>query len=62
MSPDTFTQDHFMKIEWLFANVRVVRSPDRGERDIFGIIFSFFWPIQVTFVVGEPLCDGEILS
>ena len=28
--PNNFTQDHFLKIEWLVANW----SPDRAQRDI----------------------------
>ena len=31
-----------MKIEWLVADVTPVRSPDRAERDILGIIFGRF--------------------
>ena len=48
-----------MKIEWLVADVIAVGSLDRAERAIlvgdFGSA-AFFWPIQVIFVVGEPLC------
>ena len=50
-----------MKIEWMVTDVTAVRSPDRAERAILGVIlagrFFDFWPIQATFVVGEPLCD-----
>ena len=46
-----------MIIEWLLADVTPVRSPDRAERDILGMILGVFWPIQVVFVTGEPLCD-----
>ena len=35
-----------MKIEWLVANVTPVRSPDRAERELFGIILEMLWPIQ----------------
>ena len=56
MSPDNFTQDHFLKIEWLFVNITAVEFPDRGERAILGMVLSFFWPIQATFVAVEPLC------
>ena len=54
MSPDNFTQDQFVKKEWLFANVTIVGSPDRGERDTyFQDDFKDFWLIQATFVVGR---------
>ena len=43
LGPDNFIQDHLVKIEWLFANVTVVESPDRGERDILEMILSIFW-------------------
>ena len=45
-----------MKTEWLVTNV-AVGSPDRAERDILKMILDVFWPIQATFVVGEPFCD-----
>ena len=57
MSLDGFTQGHLMKKEWLVSDVTVVRSPDRVERAILGVILArFFLPIQAAFVVGEPLC------
>ena len=60
MSTNNFTQDQFLKIEWLVADVTTVGSPDRAGRDInFGGDFGCFSPIQVVFVVGEPLCDTE---
>ena len=34
-------------------------SPDREKRDILGMILDLFWPIKVTFVVGEPLWNVE---
>ena len=48
-----------MKIEWLVANVRAVGSLDTPERVILegDRGWVFFFPIQVIFVVGEPLCD-----
>ena len=49
-----------MKSEWLVANVLSVGSPDRAERDILGVILGVFWPVQATFVGGEPLCDVGI--
>ena len=55
MSPNTLTQGHLIKIEWLFADVTFVGSHDRGERANLGMILSVFWPIQAAFVVGEPL-------
>ena len=55
MSPNTFIQDQVLKIEWLFADVTPVGSPDRAERDILEMILDIFWPIQVAYVVREPL-------
>ena len=50
-----------MKIEWLVTDVTAVRSPDRAECYILGMIFDIVWPIQATAVVGEPFClVGEI--
>ena len=48
--------------EWLVTDVTVVGSPDRRERDILGMIWCVFWPIQATFVVREPLCYVGIPS
>ena len=31
-----------MRIEWLFANVTLVRSPYRGKRAILGMVLSVF--------------------
>ena len=47
-----------MKIEWLVADVTAVGSLDRAERAILRRIVASrdFLPIQVLFVVGEPLC------
>ena len=49
-----------MKIEWLVADVIAVRSPDRAEGAILGVILDIFWPIQATIVIREPLCDIRI--
>ena len=38
MSPDDFTQDHLMKIEWLVTDVTAVGDPDRAKRAILGVI------------------------
>ena len=46
-----------MKIEWLVTDVTVVGSSARARHDMFSDDFGFFWTIQATFVVGEPLCD-----
>ena len=51
-----------MKIGWLFSDVTAAGPPDRAERDIFGMFLGVFWPIQATFVVGEPLSDVGIPS
>ena len=51
-----------MKIEWLDADVPLVESPARAERDILGNILGVLWPIQDAFVIREPLCDVEIPS
>ena len=39
-------------IEWLVADVTVAGSLNRAERDILGMIFDVFQPIQAAFVVG----------
>ena len=59
LSSNNFTQGHLLKTEWLISDVMAVGSPDRTKRAILGMIFArcFFWSIQATFVVGEPLCD-----
>ena len=47
-----------MKIKWFVTNVTPVRSPDRAERAIMGMILAvFFWPIQAVFVDEEPIYD-----
>ena len=46
-----------MKIVGSVANATPVVSPDRAERDIYGVIIDVFWPIQDALVVEEPLCD-----
>ena len=51
-----------MKIEWLVADVISVRSPDRAEHDILGVMLDVFWPTQAAFVAREPLCDLGIPS
>ena len=53
-----------MKTEWLVANVTAVGSIDRAERAILGVFMTdrVFWPIQVIFVAGEPLCGVETPS
>ena len=47
-----------MKIEWLVADVTAIGSSGRAEHAILGGVCGWvcFWPIQVIFVVGEPLC------
>ena len=44
-----------MKIEWLVANIIAIRSPDRAERDILGVILGIFGPAQAAIVVREQL-------
>ena len=53
-----------MKIEWLDTDVTAVRSPDRAECAILGVILAgrLFLPIQAVFVAGEPLSDVGTLS
>ena len=46
-----------MTLEWLFADVTPVGSPDRAERAVSGMISGVFWPFQAIFVTGKPLCD-----
>ena len=57
MSLNNFTQDIFLKRKCLFADVISVKSSDRAEHGISGVVLGIFWPIQVIFVAGEPLCD-----
>ena len=40
MTSSKFTEGHLVKIEWLVANVTAVRSLDRAERDILGVIIA----------------------
>ena len=48
-----------MKKVWLVTNVTVVRSPDKAERAVLGVILAgHLWPIQAAFVVGKPLYDA----
>ena len=56
-----FTQGHFMKIELLVANVTAVRSPDRAECAILGVVLAGRFlanPGRICIVVGEPLCGA----
>ena len=47
-----------MKREWLVTDVTPVRSVDRAEQAILGVILAAsFLSIQGTFVVVEQLCD-----
>ena len=57
LSPTNFTKGHLLKTKQLFANEPSFGSPARAECDAFEVIWSVFWPVQKTFVVGEPLCD-----
>ena len=36
LSPNNANQGHLLKIEWLFADVTAVGSPDRAEHEILG--------------------------
>ena len=58
MSSYNFTWGHLVKIKWLVTDVTAVGSLDRAECAILGVVcgWACFWPIQVIFVVGEPLC------
>ena len=61
LNPNTFTQGHLMKIEWLFDNVTDVGSPDRAEHDILGVILPGHLLVDPgNFVIGKPLCDARI--
>ena len=53
-----------MTIERLVADVTAVRSLDRAECAILGVILvgSVIWPIQDIFVDAEPLCGVETPS
>ena len=50
-----------MKSMGLIVNVTSVGSPDT-EGEMLGVSLDGFWPIQDTFVTGEPLCDVGIPS
>ena len=48
-----------MKKEWLVTDVTAVRSPDKAERAILGVLVlagRFFGKIQTAFVREGPLC------
>ena len=47
-----------MKIKLLVTNAPAIESPGETERAILGgdCGWACFWPIQVIFVVLEPLC------
>ena len=40
----------------MVADVTPVVTPYGAEPDILGMVLDVFWPIQATFVEGEPLC------
>ena len=40
LSPSDFTQGHLVKLEWLVTDVAAVRSPDRAEHAIMGVILA----------------------
>ena len=40
-------------MEWLAIDVTAVGSHDRVERDILGMIFDVFWPVQAAIVAGS---------
>ena len=42
LSPNNFTQDHLLKIEWLFVDVTPVGPPDRAERAVLGMVLEIF--------------------
>ena len=41
-----------MKIEWLVADVTVVRSPGRAEHEMLGMILNVFRPVPTSIMVG----------
>ena len=50
-----------MKIKWLVTDVAAVGSSGRMECAILWVTLAMYaisWPIQVTFLVAESLCDG----
>ena len=59
MSPNKSTEGHLVKMECLVSDVTAIRSPDRAEHAILGMIFAkcVFWPNQALFMVAEPFCD-----
>ena len=40
LGPNKFTQRHLIKMEWLVTDVTPVRSPDRAECAILGLILA----------------------
>ena len=52
----------FHEMEWLVTDVTAVVYPERAERGIFEVILGIFWPIQASFVAGEPVCVVGIPS
>ena len=45
-------------VYWLIA----AGSPARVEPEMLGMVLDNLQPVQVAFVVGEPLCDRGISS
>ena len=47
-----------MKLEWLLTNVTAVRSPDKAECAILGVILAERFFANSGRICGrEPLCD-----
>ena len=59
LSPHKFAQGHLVKIEWLVADVTAVRSLDRAERAILGVILAgcVFGQFRTYLWSARPLCD-----
>ena len=65
MSYISFTLGHSVKIQWLVTDVTAVRSLDRAECAILGVVLAgcVFGPFRTyIFVVTEPLCDVGTFS
>ena len=51
--------DYLIKTDWLVADVTSARSPDRAERDIFGVVFGVFLPVQALLWSGSDFVMQE---
>ena len=62
LAPKNFVLDHLIKLEWLTTHVTAVGLLTKAECENFQVILDVCRPIQAAFVIGEPVCDLELLS